>query len=86
MGRLGWSKMDIATLGIGGIIGATLVASLNLYIFLSNRKKDEIKERIEKLYSPLYVHYLEYTRVFSHENTQVRGYFNTFPSIPLIAA
>ena len=41
--------MDINTLGIGGIIGATLVASLNLYIFQSNRKKDEIKERIENL-------------------------------------
>jgi len=59
--------MDINTLGIGGIIGATLVASLNLYIFLSNRKKDEIKERIEKLYSPLYVYYLEYTRYGSKE-------------------
>jgi len=54
--------MDINTLGIGGIIGATLVATLNLYIFFSNRKKDELKERIKNLYSPLYVHYLEYTR------------------------
>ena len=59
--------MDINTLGIGGIIGATLVASLNLYIFQSNRKKDEIKERIENLYSPLYVHYLEHTRYGSTE-------------------
>ena len=30
---------------------ATLVAGTNLYIFISNRKKDEIKERLEKLYT-----------------------------------
>jgi len=59
--------MDINILGIGGIIGALLLSTLNLYIFLSNRKKDEIKERIEKLYSPLYVHYREHTYYGSKE-------------------
>ena len=59
--------MDINTLGIGGIIGASLLATLNLYIFISNRKKDEIKERIENLYSPLYVHYREHTYYGSKE-------------------
>jgi len=51
--------MDINTLGIGAVIGAILVSGINLYIFMANRKKDEIKERIDNLYSPLYVYYLE---------------------------
>ena len=54
--------MDINALGIGGILGAILLASINLYIFHSNRKKDEIKERIENLYTPLYVYYMENMR------------------------
>ena len=57
--------MDINTLGIGAIMGATLVAGVNLYIFNSNRKKDEIKERIDNLYSPLYVYYLENMKYIS---------------------
>ncbi len=52
--------MDINTLGIGAIMGATLVAGTNLYIFISNRKKDEIKERLEKLYTPMYVYCMEH--------------------------
>ena len=59
--------MDINTLGIGAIMGATLVAGTNLYIFISNRKKDEIKERLEKLYTPMYVYYMEHMR-FSVED------------------
>ena len=59
--------MDINALGIGGILGAILLASINLYIFHSNRKKDEIKERIENLYSPLYVYYFENMRYNSEE-------------------
>lgn len=51
--------MDLNAIGIGAIIGATFVAGTNLYIFMHNNKKAEIKERIEKLYSPLYVYYLE---------------------------
>ena len=51
--------MDLNAIGIGAIIGATFVAGTNLYIFIHNNKKAEIKERIEKLYSPLYVYYLE---------------------------
>lgn len=51
--------MDLNAIGIGAIIGATFVAGTNLYIFMHNTNKAEIKERIEKLYSPLYVYYLE---------------------------
>ncbi len=54
--------MDINTLGIGGILGALLLGSTNLYMFYSNRKKDEIKERIDNLYTPMYVYYMEYMR------------------------
>ena len=54
--------MDINTLGIGGMIGATVVAGTNLYIFISNRRKDEIKERIERLYSPMFAYYMEHMR------------------------
>ena len=54
--------MDINTLGIGAIMGATLVAGTNLYIFISNRKKDEIKERLDNLYTPMYVYYTEHMR------------------------
>ncbi len=51
--------IDINTLGVGALIGATVVSGTNLYIFMANRKKDEIKERIDNLYSPLYAYYLE---------------------------
>ena len=54
--------MDINTLGIGGILGALLLGSTNLYMFYSNRKKDEIKERIDNLYTPMYVYYMEHMR------------------------
>lgn len=54
--------MDINTLGIGAIMGATVVAGTNLYIFISNRKKDEIKERLDNLYTPMYVYYMEHMR------------------------
>ena len=54
--------MDINLLGIGAIIGATVVAGTNLYIFMANRKKDEIKERIDNLYTPMYVYYMEHMR------------------------
>ena len=43
--------MDINTLGIGAIIGATFVATTNLYIFISNRHRDEIKERLKNFYN-----------------------------------
>ncbi len=54
--------MDINTLGIGAIMGATVVAGTNLFIFISNRKKDEIKERLENLYTSMYVYYMEHMR------------------------
>ena len=54
--------MDINILGIGAIMGATVVAGTNLYIFISNRKKDEIKERLDNLYIPMYVYYMEHMR------------------------
>lgn len=54
--------MDINLLGIGAIMGATVVAGTNLYIFLSNRKKDEIKERLDNLYTPMYVYHMENMR------------------------
>ena len=59
--------MDITTLGVGAIIGATFVAGTNLYIFMSNRKKDEIKERLDNLYTPMYVYYMEHMR-YGSEN------------------
>jgi hypothetical protein len=54
--------MDINTLGVGAIMGATVVAGTNLYIFISNRKKDEIKERLDNLYTPMYVYHMEHMR------------------------
>ncbi|WP_416768879.1 hypothetical protein ACM66T_05825 [Sulfurimonas sp. ST-25] len=60
--------MDINLLGVGAIIGATIVAGTNAYIFIQNRNKDEIKERIEKLYGPLYVYYLENMKYGSSKN------------------
>ena len=46
--------MDINILGVGAVIGATVVAGTNLYIFNKNRKRDELKERLKNLYYPLY--------------------------------
>ncbi len=46
--------MDINILGIGAVIGATVVAGTNLYIFQQNHKRDESKERLKNLYYPLY--------------------------------
>lgn len=51
--------MDINTLGIGSILGATIVTGTNLYIFTVNRKKEEIKERLDNLYTPMYVYHME---------------------------
>lgn len=59
--------MNITTLGVGAIIGATFVAGTNLYIFIANRKKDEIKERLENLYTPMYVYYMEHMRYGSED-------------------
>lgn len=42
--------MDMIT---GSIIGATIVAAVNLAIFQLNRHKDEKKERLKSLYYPL---------------------------------
>ena len=58
---------DINTLGIGAWSGAIIVSLTNLYIFISNRKKDGIKERIDNLYSPLYAYYLENMKYNSKE-------------------
>lgn len=69
----GGMTLDINILGIGAIIGATLVTGANLYIFNSNRKKDEIKERIDKLYSPLYAYYLEHMK-YQTENKKLGLY------------
>lgn len=46
--------MDINIIGIGAIIGATVVAGTNLFIFQQNRKRDEKKERLKNLYNPMY--------------------------------
>lgn len=59
--------MDLNAIGIGAIIGATFVAGTNLYIFIHNSRKDEIKERINKLYSPMYSYYLEHMKYHSEE-------------------
>ena len=59
--------MDLNTIGIGAVLGAILVAGTNLYIFIRNSNKAELKERIEKLYSPLYEYYLENIRYGSDE-------------------
>ncbi len=80
--------MDINTIGIGAIMGATLVAGTNLYIFISNRKKDEIKERLEKLYTPMYVYYMEHMR-FSVEDPYkdylaLKRYISVTASMPQI--
>jgi hypothetical protein len=51
--------MDLNGIGIGAVFGAIFMGTIQLYMFASNRKKDELKNRIEKLYSPLYVYYLD---------------------------
>ncbi|MDD2782030.1 hypothetical protein [Sulfuricurvum sp.] len=45
--------MDIGTIGVGAIIGSVIVVGSNLFIAQQNRKRDEIKERLEKLYLPM---------------------------------
>lgn len=59
--------MDLNTIGIGAVLGAILVTGTNLYIFVRNSNKAELKERIEKLYSPLYVYYLKNMRYSTDE-------------------
>jgi len=45
--------MAIETIGIGAIIGSVLVVGTNLFIAQINRTRDDIKERLEKLYLPM---------------------------------
>ncbi len=45
--------MDISVLGIGGIIGATIVVVTNIILHQRNRKYDLAKEQLVHLYNPL---------------------------------
>jgi hypothetical protein len=45
--------MDIENIGIGAVLSALLAVGTNLFISQQNRKRDEIKERLEKLYLPM---------------------------------
>jgi hypothetical protein len=45
--------MNIEVVGIGAIIGSVLVVGTNLFIAQRNRTRDDIKERLEKLYLPM---------------------------------
>ena len=45
--------MDINAVGIGAIFGAVLVSGTNLFIAQQNRKKDDIRERLEKFFLPM---------------------------------
>jgi selenocysteine-specific translation elongation factor len=45
--------MDISVLGIGGIIGATIVVITNIVLHQRNRKYDIAKEQLIHLYNPL---------------------------------
>lgn len=45
--------MDINAIGIGALIGAVITSTLNLFISWRNKERDEIKERLEKLYLPM---------------------------------
>lgn len=46
--------MDVNAIGIGALIGATIVAGTNLFVAWRNRIREEIKERLEKLYLPMH--------------------------------
>jgi len=46
--------IDINAIGIGAIIGATFVAGTNLFVAWRNRIREDIKERLEKLYLPMH--------------------------------
>ena len=46
--------MNVNAIGIGALIGATIVAGTNLFVAWRNRIREEIKERLEKLYLPMY--------------------------------
>jgi len=59
--------MDIGAIGIGAIIGSVLVVGTNLFIAQRNRTRDEIKERLEKLYLPM-------KRVVQKPNAMDNGY------------
>ena len=59
--------MDIGTIGVGAIIGSVIVVGTNLFIAQKNRKRDEIKERLEKLYLPM-------KRVVQKPNAMDNGY------------
>lgn len=45
--------MNMELIGIGAIIGATLVTVTNIVIFQKNRKYELSKEQLIKLYNPL---------------------------------
>lgn len=45
--------MDMGAIGVGAIIGSVLVVGTNLFITQRNRMRDDIKERLEKLYIPM---------------------------------
>jgi hypothetical protein len=45
--------MDINVLGVGAIIGSVMVVGANLFIAWQNRRRDDIKERLEKLFLPM---------------------------------
>jgi len=44
--------MDISVLGIGGIIGATIVVITNIVLYQKNRKYDKAKDQLVHLYNP----------------------------------
>lgn len=45
--------MDINTIGIGGLLGAFLIVSVNIYLHQKNIKQDRLKEQLKNLYNPL---------------------------------
>lgn len=45
--------MDIQSMGLGAFFSAVLIVGTNLFISQQNRKRDEIKERLENLYIPM---------------------------------
>ena len=73
--------MDINILGIGAVIGATVVAGTNLYIFQQNRKRDESKERLQNLYYPLYAMTVKNKKHFAFLKMRPDEEFEKFLSI-----
>ena len=69
--------MDIGTVGVGAIIGATITVIVNIILHQKNRQYDRAKEQLVHLYSPLNAiinKKLKYLTFLKHNNKKSDQY------------